>query len=108
MNLKTFFVILSFVATGHAFADYSLLSTTKRIECYGGEGQLFTLNRTRTQLKWSNEGETEGYQRVLSRRSDGRTFAEFRTAQVTLRLDQRGSSVYYFGERRSAESVTCE
>jgi hypothetical protein len=91
----------------NSFAGYELLAKGAKIVCDGADGQRFTLNQARTKLKWETEGESLGFKRIITKKSDARTYAEFTTQEVTLRLTLAGDSVYFNGDTESTEDVDC-
>ena len=100
--------ILATLFSLNAFADYSLLSKGTKIECYGVDNQRFILNKARTMIKWETEGESLGYRKITAKKTDKRTYAEFTTDEVTLRLTRGGDSVYFDGDSQTAEDVDCK
>lgn len=105
--MKRLIAIVLVLSQSNAFANYSVLAKNTEIVCYGADSQEFRINRARTMIKWETEGESLGFKKILTKKTDHRSFAEFSTEEVTLRLGVRKDTVYFNGDPGTLEEIDC-
>ena len=105
--MKRLVAIVLVLSQSNAFANYSLLSKNTEIICTGSDSQEFRINRARTMIKWGTEGESLGFKKILTQKTDHRSFAEFTTEEVTVRLGAKKDTVYFNGDSGTVEEIDC-
>lgn len=105
MKISILLSLLTFFSS-FSFADYKLVQSPKAIICFADDSQSFLLNKSRSTIKFTVEGESQGPKSIhkAKTQTDGLTFISFTTSEGTLRLDDKGDT-YQFGYGESAEEA---
>lgn len=98
------FVFTSIEAT---HADYQLVNNGKTVVCFGDDNQSWTLNKSRTTVKYVIEGESLGPKKVIRETTDHESYSSFVTEEGTLTLDNRGDK-YKFANEDESFPVECK
>jgi hypothetical protein len=104
--MKMILIALSLLGS-IAQADFKLANNGKKVVCYADDNQSWELNRARTKLKYTVEGESLGAFRIFDRRSDRRTFVSYSSDEGTLTLGKRRDT-FQFAEADDAFEVSCQ
>ncbi len=107
MNKKLMFALLTTFVALSAKADFNLDSNEKAVNCQGEDNQSWVLNRNRTAVKYTVEGESAGAQKITNRQSDGDTFVSYTTSEGVLTLSDQGDT-YQFNGDKDAETISCK
>lgn len=88
-----------------AYADFSLSKNGKKIVCTADDNQTWEINKQRTTVKYTVEGESLGAQKIMNRKTDFKSFIVYRTDEGELTLGKR--DLYQFAEEDQAFEIHC-
>ncbi len=106
MKATFFLSTIASMMTSVASAGFDLSQNGKKVVCYADDNQSWELNKARTTIKYTIEGETMGALKIFDRDSDNTTFASYSTAEGTLTLSNNGDT-YQFAEADEISFVSC-
>src|SRR5262245_29564289 len=89
-----------------AHADYKLAENEKTVTCSADDNQSWVLNKARTKVKYTVEGESLGARRIINTDTDGQTYVSYPTDEGTLTLGQKDT--WQFSEEDQAQEIECE
>lgn len=104
--MKTALIIVLNIISLSAMADYKLSKNSKAIVCFGEDNQSFNLNASRTTLKYTVEGESNGPKKITKTITNNRSYVSYQTSEGFLVLSNSGDYFKFAGESES-ESVRC-
>lgn len=90
-----------------AQADFQLANNGKKVTCYADDNQSWELNKARTTLKYTVEGESSGAYKIFDRETDNRTYASYSSDEGTLTLGAE-KDTFQFAEADDAFEVNCK
>lgn len=96
-----------FLIGSFAHADFNLANNGKKVVCYADDNQSWELNRTRTKMKYTVEGESLGALKIFDHQTDGQTFASYSSDEGTLTLGSE-KDTFQFAEADEAQEVSCK
>lgn len=99
-------ILAALLATGaFAHAEYGLVDNNKKVLCYGDDNQSWELNKKRTTIKFTVEGETLGPKKIIDTETDGKTYMSYKTEEGVLTLGKKDT--WQFVDESEAYEVDC-
>jgi hypothetical protein len=88
-----------------AHADYRLASNGKKVVCSGEDNQSWELNKSRTTVKYTVEGESLGAAKITFRNTDDESYISYATEEGTLTLGP--TDTYQFAGTTEVFEISC-
>lgn len=87
-NLTLLLGVLLVSSLSHA--NYSLLLTQRPIVCYGPDNQSILYNVHKGIMKYTVEGESNGFKKISRPNTNGRSYIIVETSEVILQISNQG------------------
>lgn len=88
-----------------AHADFKLANSGKKITCSGADNQTWEVNKARTKMKYTVEGESLGANKIINHETDGKTYVSYSSDEGTLTLGDKDT--FQFAEEDQASEIKC-
>ncbi len=99
-------IALTLFLSASANADYKLAENGKTVNCYADDNQDWVLNKSRTKVKYTIEGESLGAKKIIDTKTDGQTVISYSTNEGILTLGEKDT--YQFADENEAHEVECK
>ncbi|MEK6628876.1 MAG: hypothetical protein AABY53_09640 [Bdellovibrionota bacterium] len=101
-------IILTLVLlmAGTAQANFRLANNGKTVVCYADDNQSWILNKSRTAIKYTVEGESSGPYKIF-RKTKGKAYISYATDEGTLTLGFN-KDTYQFAEADDSFEIECK
>jgi hypothetical protein len=106
--MKTILALATLTLSLSVFANYQLSGNGKAVTCYAEDNISVTLNASRTTLKYTVEGESNGPQKITKVLSNGRDSVTYVSKELSLTLSNKGNSMLYSGDSEPTTFNSCK
>lgn len=104
--MRTILTTLILVAS-FAQAETNLINNGKSVVCYADDNQSWSINASRTKMKYTVEGESLGSSKIYETEVDGKTAVIYRSKVGTMTLMSDRSLFEFDGEDYTFE-INCK
>ena len=106
--MKGLIVLVGFLSSVVGFADYKLAKSKNAVLCYGEDSMSWELNKNRTTIKFTVEGESSGAKKITKTVDQpGKSSVAYTTSDGTLTLGKQ-KDTYQFADQSERFEVECE
>jgi len=98
--------VISLILGASARADFTLAGNGKSVVCHAADNQRWNLNKARSTVRYTVEGESVGAKKIIDKVTDGQTYISYLTEEGTLTLGNKDT--WQFAGEPQAWEIECK